>query len=51
MECPSMFVQLTKDYLGRKAGERLDVGEADGRDLIHGGAGGRRQRRCPDAGH
>jgi HK97 family phage major capsid protein len=33
-----MFVQLTKDYLGRKAGERLDVGDADGRELIHSGA-------------
>ncbi len=33
-----MFVQLTKDYLGRKAGERLDVSDADGRELIHSGA-------------
>jgi hypothetical protein len=33
-----MFVQLTKDSLGRKAGDRLDVSDADGRELIHSGA-------------
>jgi hypothetical protein len=33
-----MFVQLTKDYLGRKAGERLDVSDADGQELIRSGA-------------
>ena len=29
-----MFVQLTKDHLGRKAGERLDVGETDAGQLL-----------------
>ncbi len=33
-----MFVQLTKDFLGRKAGERLDVGEADANQLIAAGS-------------
>ncbi len=33
-----MFVQLSKDLLGRKAGERLDVDEADGRSLLQSGA-------------
>jgi HK97 family phage major capsid protein len=33
-----MFVQLTKDFLGRKAGERLDVAEADANGLIASGA-------------
>jgi HK97 family phage major capsid protein len=33
-----MFVQLTKDFLGRKAGERLDVGQADANQLIAGGS-------------
>jgi HK97 family phage major capsid protein len=32
-----MFVQLTKDFLGRKAGERLDVGEADATALLANG--------------
>lgn len=29
-----MFVQLTKDFLGRKAGERIDVSEGDGGTLV-----------------
>src|SRR5438552_1071220 len=29
-----MFVQLTKEFLGRKAGERIDVSEADAKSLI-----------------
>jgi HK97 family phage major capsid protein len=29
-----MFVQLKKDFLGRKAGERIDVAEADARHLV-----------------
>jgi HK97 family phage major capsid protein len=29
-----MFVQLTKDFLGRKAGERIDVSEHDANHLI-----------------
>jgi HK97 family phage major capsid protein len=33
-----MFVQLTKDFLGRKAGERLDLDEADARALLANGA-------------
>src|SRR5436305_1213703 len=33
-----MFVQLTKDFLGKKAGERLDVGESDASQLIAAGA-------------
>src|SRR5437588_459403 len=32
-----MFVQLTRDYLGRKAGERLDLADADAQALIAGG--------------
>jgi HK97 family phage major capsid protein len=32
-----MFVQLTRDQLGRKAGERLDVSPADAQDLIAAG--------------
>jgi len=28
-----MFVQLTKDFLGRKAGERLELAEADAAGL------------------
>jgi HK97 family phage major capsid protein len=32
-----MFVQLTKDFLGRKAGERIDVAEADAGQLIAAG--------------
>jgi HK97 family phage major capsid protein len=33
-----MFVQLTRDFLGRKAGERIDVGETDAKHLIDQGA-------------
>jgi hypothetical protein len=33
-----MFLQLTKDFLGRKAGERLDVAEADAGPLLASGA-------------
>ena len=33
-----MFVQLTKDLLGRKVGERLDVADTDGQQLIRAGA-------------
>jgi hypothetical protein len=29
-----MFVQLLKDFVGRKAGERIDVAEADAKALI-----------------
>lgn len=29
-----MFIQLSRDYLGRKAGERLDVADDDARQLI-----------------
>src|SRR5436309_515415 len=32
-----MFVQLTRDYLGKPPGERIDVGEADAKRLIDGG--------------
>src|SRR5690348_10313037 len=32
-ENPPMFVQLTKEFLGRKAGERIDVSDADGQQL------------------
>jgi HK97 family phage major capsid protein len=32
-----MFVQLTRDFLGRKAGERIDVAESDAGSLIQGG--------------
>ncbi len=33
-----MFVQLTRDLLGRQAGERLDLAEADARTLIAAGS-------------
>src|SRR5207244_974196 len=33
-----MFVQLTRDYLGRKAGERIDLSEADAAPLLSSGA-------------
>ena len=33
-----MFVQLTRDYLGRKAGERLDLSESDAAAFIARGA-------------
>ena len=33
-----MFVQLTKPLLGRKAGERLDLADADARALVASGA-------------
>jgi hypothetical protein len=32
-----MFVQLTKPFLGRKAGERIDVAESDARSLVASG--------------
>src|SRR5262245_28849219 len=32
-----MFVQLTRDYLGRKAGERIELSEADAAGLLAGG--------------
>src|SRR5262245_9256923 len=32
-----MFVQLTRDYLGRKAGERLDLAKGDAQALIAAG--------------
>src|SRR5438094_422016 len=32
-----MFVQLIQDFLGRPAGERIDVSEADAQHLIHQG--------------
>ncbi len=32
-----MFIQLTRDYLGRKAGERVDVSDDDARTLISQG--------------
>ena len=32
-----MFVELLKDFLGKKAGERIHVGEAEGRQLINAG--------------
>ena len=32
-----MFVQLTRDYLGRKAGERIELSEADAAPLLAGG--------------
>jgi HK97 family phage major capsid protein len=32
-----MFVQLTRDYLGRKAGERLELSEADAAGLLGAG--------------
>src|SRR5262249_43354732 len=33
-----MFVQLTREYLGKPPGERIDVGEADANHLIETGA-------------
>ena len=33
-----MFVQLTKDFLGRRAGERIDVSPADAQSLIGAGS-------------
>jgi HK97 family phage major capsid protein len=33
-----MFVQLLKDFLGKRAGERLSVDDAEGQALIAGGA-------------
>lgn len=33
-----MFVQLTKDLLGKKAGERLEMSDSDAQGLIAGGA-------------
>jgi HK97 family phage major capsid protein len=35
-----MFVQLTKDFLGRKAGERIDLAESDAQGLIQQGLAG-----------
>jgi HK97 family phage major capsid protein len=32
-----MFVQLTRDYLGRKAGERIELSDADAAPLLAGG--------------
>src|SRR3954453_18063125 len=32
-----MFVQLTRDYLGRKAGERIDLADADAQALLDAG--------------
>jgi HK97 family phage major capsid protein len=32
-----MFVQLTRDYLGRRAGERIELSEADAAPLLAGG--------------
>ncbi len=32
-----MFVELTKEFLGRRAGERIDVAEADARQLVAAG--------------
>ena len=32
-----MFIQLHKDFLGKKAGERLDLAEADARPLFQNG--------------
>src|SRR5690242_4376778 len=33
-----MFVQLLKDFLGKKAGERLSVDDAEGQSLVAAGA-------------
>jgi HK97 family phage major capsid protein len=33
-----MFVQLTNEFLGRKAGERIDVSDADGQQFIQSGS-------------
>ena len=32
-----MFVQLTKDVLGRKTGERIDMAEAEANELVKSG--------------
>jgi len=32
-----MFVQLKKDFLGKPAGERIDVADSDGQALIEQG--------------
>ena len=32
-----MFVQLKKDFLGKPAGERIDVADSDGQTLIEQG--------------
>ena len=40
-----MFVELTKEFLGRRAGERIDVAEADARQLL--AAGTARAGRSP----
>jgi HK97 family phage major capsid protein len=32
-----MFVQLTRDFFGRKAGERIDLSEADAQSLLQAG--------------
>src|SRR5260370_3266391 len=34
---PSVFVELTKDFMGHKAGERIAVGDSDRDDLIKSG--------------
>ncbi len=39
-----MFVELLKDFLGKKAGERLDVADADAHLLIQQGAARARRR-------
>ena len=36
-----MFLQLLKDFLGKPAGERIDVAEADAKALVA------QQIRCP----
>src|SRR5260370_7986234 len=33
----AMFVQLKKDFLGKPAGERIDVADSDGQTLIEQG--------------
>jgi len=33
-----MFIQLLKDFLGKKAGERLSVDDAEGQSLVAAGA-------------
>jgi hypothetical protein len=38
-----MFVQLLKDFVGRKAGERIDVAEADARLSSSGHRPGRQR--------
>jgi hypothetical protein len=32
-----VFIQLTKEFLGKKAGERIDVAEADAAQLVRQG--------------